>query len=131
MEYEFLQDPTFGGYHAKFSMEHELFAAWLMEEIADDEQKLNKLQVCIEKASVLTHEDIHFIGCEYLLTFAGHEVSLALNSSCDGMGGNDSVEHFEEQLAEQALAIDGDYHSNTCGLDDFALMIKAWRDFIV
>ena len=127
MEYEFLRDPTFGGYHAKFSMEHELFAAWLMEEIATDEQKLDKLQACIEKASVLQHEDIHFTGREYLLTFAGHEVSLALNSSCDGMGGESSF----EQMTEQDLTIDGDYHSNTCGLDDFALMIKAWRDFIV
>ena len=131
MEYEFLRDPTFGGYHAKFSMEHELFAAWLMEEIAADEQKLDKLQQCIKKASVLQYEDIHFTGREYILTFAGHEVSLALNSSCDGIGGGSSFEQMTEQLVEQALAIDGDYHSNTCGLDDFALMIKAWRDFIV
>ena len=126
MEYEFLRDPTFGGYHAKFSMEHELFAAWLMEEVAADGQKLDKLQLCIDKATVNSHKDIHFTGREYLLTFAQNEVILALNSSCDGMGGFDSI----EQLQEQDLAVDGDYHSNTCGLDDFSLMLNAWRDFI-
>ena len=124
MEFEFLRDPTFGGYHAKFSMEHELFAVWLMEEIGDNKERLSQLQVCIDKAQKLSFEDVQFVGREYLLTLNKDEVHLVLNSALDGVGDYDSYE-------QQDLYVNDQHHANSCGLEDFVQMIAAWREFLV
>lgn len=128
MEYEFSRDTVQGGYHAKFSMEHELFSTWLVDEVADNKERLAQLQDCITRAAVAHYQDIEFSGREYLLTFNQQEVCLALNSSIDGMGGQGCFDDPHPQ--EDDINVNDDSFSNSCGLDDFALMLAAWRRFL-
>lgn len=128
MEYEFSRDTVQGGFHAKFSMEHELFATWLVDEVADSKARLAQLQACIDKAAVAHHQDIHFSGREYLLTFHQQEVCLALNSSVEGMGGQGSFDDSHSQ--QDDLNVSDDSFSNSCGLDDFVMMLASWRTFL-
>lgn len=124
MEYEFSRDPVRGGYHAKFSMEHEVFSPWLTDEVGNDPKQIKALLQSIEqirqhKSQELTHE-----GREYLLTLSNADVTIELNASCEGMGSNDGSTPDEE------FSINNDNFCAACGLDDFNLMLESWQDFL-
>ena len=126
MEYEFARDPVKGGYHAKFSMEHEVFSTWLVDEVGNDSQRIELLFQHIEKARTQHHQDLTVQGREYLLTINEQDVTLELNVSCDGIGGTDS---FDDGL-EDEFSVNNDHYRAACGLDDFSLMLTSWKDFL-
>ena len=125
MEYEFSRDPIRGGFHAKFAMEHELFAVWLVDEIGDNKVRIGQLQTCIEQAKT-AGDDVFFAGREYQLSLNQHEVCLALNSSLDDAVSWQAV----EALQAHDVAVDDDHYRNLCGFDDFILMWRCWCEFV-
>lgn len=124
MEYEFSRDPVKGGYHAKFSMEHEVFSSWLVDEVGNDRVQIDSLFQSVEKLRQHDSNELTFEGREYLLTLNQMDVTLQLNASCDGMGGVDSIE-FEEDVS-----INEDNFRAACGLDDFSMMLTSWQKFL-
>ena len=126
MEYEFSRDPVKGGYHAKFSMEHEVFSSWLFDEVGNDDQRIEQLFQSVEKARSKHNHDLTVQGREFLLTLNEQDVTLELNASCDGVGGSDS---FDDGI-EEDFSVNNDNYRAACGLDDFSLMLTSWKDFL-
>jgi uncharacterized protein YacL (UPF0231 family) len=124
MEYEFSRDPVQGGYHAKFSMEHEVFSSWLVDEVGNDANQIDSLVQSVEKLLQHDSNELTFEGREYLLTLNQMDVTLQLNASCDGMGGANGME-FEEDVS-----INDDNFRAACGLDDFSMMLTSWQKFL-
>jgi uncharacterized protein YacL (UPF0231 family) len=124
MEYEFSRDPVKGGYHAKFSMEHEVFSAWLVDEVGNDSSQIDSLFQSVEQIRNNGCSQKTFEGREYLLTLNKQDVTLQLNASCEGLGGAIGTE-FEEDIS-----INNDNFSAACGLDDFSMMLDSWQDFL-
>ena len=124
MEYEFSRDPVKGGYHAKFSMEHEVFSSWLVDEVGNDRVQIDSLFQSVEKLRQNDSNELTFEGREYLLTLKQMDVPLQLNASCDGMGGADGIE-FEEDVS-----VNEDNFRAACGLDDFSMMLTSWQKFL-
>lgn len=123
MEYEFSRDTVKGGFHAKFSMEHEVFSAWLVDEVGNDTNQIDALVQSVEKVRHDRNDELTFEGREYLLTLNEMDVTLQLNASCDGVGR--ATNDFEDEIS-----INDDNFQAACGLDDFSMMLTSWRNFL-
>lgn len=124
MEYEFSRDSVRGGYHAKFSMEHEVFSPWLVEEVGNNAEQLEALfqsiaQIRQNKAQELTVE-----GREYLLTLNPMDVTVQLNASCGDPG------EVNDNRVEDEISVNNDHFTAACGLDDFDRMLLSWQNFL-
>ena len=126
MEYEFSYNSTSGGLHAKFSLEHELFAVWLADEVAADQQNIDHLLQLVQQAECAEQQELHWQGRQYLLSIHQAEVNLRLNIICQGVGREDA----EPVLFDPELAVNDDNGEASCGLPDFSLMLHAWADFV-
>lgn len=124
MEYEFSHDTVNGGFHAKFSMEHEAFSSWLVEEVGSNAQQIDNLLLSVNKIRQHNTHELTFQGKEYLLTLNEDDVTLQLNASCDGFGSINSEQRTDE------LSINHDNFCAECGLDDFSKMLSSWKGFL-
>ena len=125
MEFEFSRDPVRGGYHAKFSMEHEVFSPWLVDEVGNDANQIETLFQSIEQIRQNKAQELTVQGREYLLTLNPMDVTIELNASCEGMGGVNS-----DGEPEDDMSINNDNFTAACGLDDFHLMLNSWQAFL-
>lgn len=118
MDYEFLRDVT-GQVIVRFSMGHEAMGHWINEELNGDFNLLDR----IEDAAVAVKGS----ECPWLL--AGHEYTLLMDSE-------------EVMICANRLAFAGDemeegmnYYDQEsracCGIEDFLLVLKNYRSFIV
>lgn len=128
MEYEFSRDPVRGGYHAKFSMEHEIFSAWLVDEVGNDQHCIQQIFAKVEQARGHKNIDLTIQGREYLLVLNDLDVVLQLNSDCEGVGGVSSF--GDEYLPDDSVNVNSDLARAECGLDDFSQMLTSWQDFL-
>jgi uncharacterized protein YacL (UPF0231 family) len=124
MEYEFSRDTVKGGFNAKFSMEHEVFSSWLVDEVGNDRKQIDSLIESVEKIKHNRNNELTHEGREYLLTLNELDVTLQLNASCEGVGGVATAD------LEAEFSVNDDHYQAACGLDDFSLMINSWNDFL-
>ncbi|MFT4927418.1 MAG: hypothetical protein ACI8WB_003525 [Phenylobacterium sp.] len=124
MEFEFSKNTISGGYHAKFSLEHEVFAPWLMDEVGNDASQIKTLFQSIEQLRQHKSQELTVQGREYVLILNNSDVTLQLNASCDGAGGIQGADLEEE------LSVNDDNYYAACGLDDFNLMLESWQNFL-
>jgi len=125
MEYEFSRDPVNGGYHAKFSMEHEVFSAWLVDEVGNDAKRIGQLFATVEKVRGTENVELSLQGREYILIVNDLDVILELNSNCDGVGAA-----IDEFLPDENMSVNTDNYRAECGLDDFSQMLTSWQAFL-
>ncbi|WP_169337030.1 YacL family protein [Algicola sagamiensis] len=124
MEYEFMHDRVNGGYHAKFSEEHELFGRWLLDEVGDDVSNIDQV---LDTATNLNGQ-----GDDTVIR--GKEISLSLNH-LDALV-NHNIAQSDSDLAlaiervGEPLSVDENGMTSACGLTDFTHMMKEWRDFV-
>jgi Uncharacterized protein conserved in bacteria len=119
MDHEFVRDID-GRCRARMSMGHEAFGYWLTDELGDN------LPLCDEILKATAHllhagDDYKFSGktfCLYLEEEAATVSALELQ--------------FETPIEdnEQGLSYYDDELFAACGLEDFELLLRAWREFI-
>ncbi|MFT5161694.1 MAG: hypothetical protein ACI9FJ_000260 [Alteromonadaceae bacterium] len=124
MEYEFSRDPVRGGYHARFSMEHEVFSPWLVDEVGNDAGKLKALFDSIEQIQQRKVMELTIEGREYLLTLNPMDVTVQLNSICEEVGATNGAG------LEEDMTVNNDHFYGACGLDDFDMMLRSWQRFL-
>ncbi len=124
MEYEFSRDTVNGGFHAKFSLEHEAFSNWLVDEVGSDAEQVERLLGAVEKVRGGNFVEHAFQGKEYLLNIEGDDVTLRLNAACEGHGAANG------DGLDPALSVNNDNFCAACGLDDFSMMLNAWKGFL-
>ena len=124
MEYEFSRDPVRGGYHAKFSLEHEVFSNWLTDEVGNDQQRIDNLFATVDQVRNRQATELTVQGAEYLLTLNEQDVVLQLNASCEGVGAANG------HGLEEDISVNDDNFVAECGLDDFSIMLTSWRQFL-
>lgn len=124
MEYEFSRDTVSGGFHAKFSLEHEAFSNWLVEEVGNNSEQISRLFDSIDKIRANGCHEQTFQGREYLLTMDADDVTLQLNAACEGHGSANG------DGAEGELSVNNDNFCAACGLEDFSMMLSSWKGFL-
>lgn len=122
VDYEFVHDRLTGGYHAKMSVEHEIFGRWLIDEVGNDQSRLKELVEIISDAKNRPSYEIKLEGKEYSLMFNQMDVTVEPN--------------IKNALTEDMESLEPDVHTDTlnqsvgCGIEDFKMMIDSWFDFI-
>jgi uncharacterized protein YacL (UPF0231 family) len=118
MDYEFRKNLIEGGYSARFSMEHQFIARWVIEDLGTDDARIQTLLNHIE-AHLANGTTIEQRGPEMTLTIEDNEVVIQSNDL------------FSEQEFELEQDMDL-YQSESiaeCGIEDFEAMLHSWRAF--
>ncbi len=118
MDYEFRKNLIEGGYSARFSMEHQFIARWVIEDLGTDDARISTLLNHIE-AHLANGTTIEQRGREMTLTIEDNEVVIQSNDL------------FSEQEFELEQDMDL-YQSESiaeCGIEDFEAMLHSWRAF--
>ncbi len=117
MEYEFLRDIT-GTVNVRMSMGHEAIGHWFNEELTKQGEMLDEVETAAVKVRGSERQWQH-VGHEYTLWMDGEEVMVRANLlNITG----DEMEEGMHYYDEESLAF--------CGLDDFLVVIKAYRRFV-
>ncbi len=119
MDYQFRRD-VIGIPEARFSMNYEAMAAWLMEEVGQNRQTLGILLTTIENLNNKSRWEYQQDGQQYhlLLTRETAEVRAALLDSEMHSEESESLDYYDSES------------SSHCGLDDFKTMLLSWQEFI-
>ena len=117
MEYEFLRDVT-GQIKVRMSMDHEAVGHWFNEEVKNDPGLLDEVEAAIEdvKGSVRQWQRI---GSEYTILVDEEEVMIRANLLALE---DDGMEEAMNNYDEESLSF--------CGIEDFLLVIAAYRQFV-
>jgi uncharacterized protein YacL (UPF0231 family) len=128
MDYEFSRDLVKGGYHVKFSMEHEVFSPWLIDEVGNDSQQLKTLFQSIALIRACKAQELMVEGREYRLTLNLMDVIIELNASCEGVGSANA--NNADPVGDGETVVNNDNFVAACGLDDFDRMLISWQNFL-
>jgi uncharacterized protein YacL (UPF0231 family) len=117
MDYEFLRDIT-GGVKVRMSMGHEAVGHWFNEEVKENLALLDEVE---QAAHALkgTERNWQRAGHEYTLWMDGEEVMVRANQ-LEFSG--DEMEEGMSYYDEESLSL--------CGIEDFLLVVDAYRVFI-
>lgn len=118
MDYQFFQDRT-GAISAKFSMDHEAIGYWLNEEVKNDLSLLDTIEENYEKIKG-SENQWELIGHEYTLLLDDEEVMIKANQLS-----------FETDGLEEGMSYYDNESVAFCGIDDFLLMLKDYRVFVI
>ncbi|HEX4500039.1 MAG TPA: protein YacL [Scandinavium sp.] len=117
MEYEFLRDIT-GGVKVRMSMGHEAVGHWFNEEVNDNLALLDEVEQAAQTVKG-TENSWQQTGHEYTVWLDGEEVMVRANlMEISG----DEMEEGMSYYDEESLSM--------CGVEDFLLVIAAYRKFI-
>ncbi|WP_409421093.1 YacL family protein [Pseudaeromonas sp. ZJS20] len=119
MEYEFIRD-TQGRLKAKVAMGQEVFGRWLSEELGADLPRLEALLADIAALEAGEKEQVSHYGQAFSLHLESEEVELVDNALRF---------EFDEEL-EPDLSYYDEESLGGCGLVDFALLLRAWQQFV-
>ncbi len=117
MEYEFLRDVT-GQIKVRMSMGHEVVGHWFNEEVKNDPGLLDEVEAAIEdvKGSVRQWQRV---GSEYTILLDEEEVMIRANLlTLEDDGMEEGMNYYDEESL------------SFCGIEDFQLVITAWRQFV-
>ncbi|EKO3486939.1 YacL family protein [Vibrio fluvialis] len=120
MEFEFTKNTLLGEYYVTCSMEHQIVARWLQEEVAQDRTKIEQVLALLEKAHQYPAQEWQFAGREISVMICGDEVTVqdnALNYGHD-VEFESEFELYESESVAQ------------CGLEDFESLLIQWQDFL-
>lgn len=124
MEFEFGIDVV-GNPTAWLSMEHELFATWLVEMMSDSKshefQQL--LNYCQDSKKGVAVDEYKQVAAGYALQISDFEVTL--------LAGSDPEEQDATFMESEHLQLMESSYSSQCGLEDFADMFVEWHEFVV
>ncbi|MCA2014923.1 YacL family protein [Vibrio tritonius] len=120
MDFEFTKNTLLGEYYVKCSMEHQIVARWLQEEIGKDCTKIDQILDLIEKAHQFSAKELQWHGKEISLVLTGQEVTVQENTQLSGI---------EEQLEEDFSLYESESYAQ-CGLEDFESLLLQWREFV-
>jgi len=118
MEYDFYSD-EYGQPCANFSMDHEAFGLWLVNEISRDLSLIEKILADISTLKSRQRWDASYTGTEFSLYLSQDEATVTANS----------LDLEPENLAEDLELYDAESFAG-CGLEDFSEMLNAWLEFI-
>ncbi|MDP2559608.1 YacL family protein [Psychrobium sp. 1_MG-2023] len=120
MEFRFKTDFLSNSYRVDFSMGHEAFGHWLLNELGNDQAAIEQLLVKIEL--IKTERDVEELieGRDFSLTLTEEDAIVMANSL-----------HLEGELpqGEDMSHYDAESFSQ-CGIEDFESMIQSWQEFI-
>ncbi|ROS01945.1 hypothetical protein EDC56_2394 [Sinobacterium caligoides] len=117
MDYSFKKD-FYGQYSIELPSEQQAFGPWLTEEIGTNRATLDKIIAATQQLLNKCGWDYHHPGVNLRLTLNREQASIR---SGDDLGQDD---------VEDGMSYCDNLHSADCGLEDFALLIQAWRAFI-
>jgi uncharacterized protein YacL (UPF0231 family) len=117
MEYEFLRDVT-GRVLVRMSMGHEVVGHWFNEEVKDNLALLDDVE---EAANSVKGSERQWqrVGHEYTVLLDGEEVMIRANQlEISGDEMEDGMNYYDEESL------------SFCGVEDFMLVITAYREFV-
>jgi len=121
MEYRFRKDTLNDSYRVDFSMGHEAFGSWLLNEIGAEVELVSQLIESLSQVRTLND------GQDQLME--GRDFSLILNRD-DAIVRANSL-NIECELPDgEDFALYDDESASACGLDDFETMLQSWLAFI-
>ncbi|WJG21150.1 YacL family protein [Vibrio furnissii] len=120
MEFEFTKNTLLGEYYVTCSMEHQIVARWLQEEIAQDRTKIEHVLALLEKAHQCPAQEWSYPGREISLMICGDEVTVQDNAL--NYGHDIELESEFELYDSESVA--------QCGLEDFESLLIQWQDFL-
>ncbi|MFC3022504.1 YacL family protein [Vibrio zhugei] len=120
MEFEFTKNTLLGEYFVRSSMEHQIIARWLQENMAQDCTKIDHILELIAQAHQYPAKEWVWTGEERMVSMSNYEVTVQDNTNFSGcdieLDANLSL-YESESMAQ-------------CGLEDFESAIIQWREFI-
>ncbi|MBY4676954.1 YacL family protein [Marinobacterium arenosum] len=122
MEYEFGRDIIDRPY-ARFSMGHEAFGHWLVDELGEDQARLAGVQQQVARLLAGQGWEYELAGREFSLQLSRDEVVVRSNAL------GYEVELPPEEDEEELSCYDDELQAG-CGLQDFAELLVAWRTFL-
>ncbi|WP_130834030.1 protein YacL [[Erwinia] mediterraneensis] len=117
MEYEFLRDLT-GQVKVRMSMGHEAVGHWFNEEVQGDLALLAEVEAAAQHLKG-SERQWQRVGHEYTLWMDAEEVMIRANQLAFD---NEELEEGMNYYDEESLAF--------CGVEDFLVVIAAWRAFL-
>lgn len=120
VEYDFGRDLT-GKLHAGFSMGHEAFGLWLIEEVGDDRTLMQELLLHAQQLKRGEGWEYRHEGTSYSLLLSREDAQVrahALDMPLDG------------ELSDEDLDLYDDEAQASCGLDDFMGVLEDWAEFV-
>lgn len=118
MEYQFTRTLT-GEYRIKCSMDHEVVAHWLEQEVYTDKAKINDILATIEQIKAGDGQEFCYRGKEISLSMLQGEVIIEEN-----------VLSTEQELDDNEFDFYNSESSAGCGLEDFEQLLRSWLVFI-
>ena len=117
MDYRFSKD-LYAGYSVEVDSEQSLFAPWLSEEIATNMSKIN---------AIISHTEALLSKKGWQYSLPGIDLHLEINREEAILQSRD--DRPGEELDDGLTHCDNLFTSR-CGLEDFLVLIVAWRDFV-
>lgn len=118
MDYEFLRDVT-GQVIVRFSMGHEAIGHWINEEVKGDFNLLDRIDAGAAEVKG-SERQWQLEGHEYTLLMDGEEVMIRANQL-----------EFEGDEMEEGMNYYDEESLSFCGVEDFLLVLKAYRSFML
>ncbi|MEH6824010.1 MAG: YacL family protein [Motiliproteus sp.] len=118
MDYEFSTDPI-GNHVARCSMGHEALGSWLTAEIGTNHRQISTLFEAVQRLQQRQAWEFQLEGTEYALELTRDEAIVRAHSLfADADELTDAQDYYDAESLAQ------------CGLEDFAELLHAWRQFI-
>lgn len=118
MDYEFLRDVS-GQVIVKFSMGHEVIGHWFNEELTGNFTLLDRIEAGAAKVKG-SERQWQLEGHEFTLLMDGEEVMIRANQL-----------EFKGDEMEEGMHYYDDESLSFCGVEDFLLVLKAYRSFML
>ncbi len=121
MEYRFRKDTLNDSYRVDFSMGHEAFGSWLLNEISAEVKGVKQL---LERLVAIKQ-----LNSDQEVLIEGRDFSLTL--TCDDALVRANSLNIESELPDgEDFSHYDDESASACGLDDFETMLESWLEFI-
>ncbi|QXO17836.1 MULTISPECIES: YacL family protein [Vibrio] len=120
MEFEFTKNTMLGEYYVTCSMEHQIVARWLQEEISQDRTKIEQVLHLVKQAHQFPAQEWQWAGKEISLSLLGAEVTVQDNAL--SYGHDIELESEFELYESESVA--------QCGLEDFESLLMQWQAFL-
>ncbi|CAH0991886.1 hypothetical protein SIN8267_02001 [Sinobacterium norvegicum] len=118
MDYRFSKD-FFGHYQVEISPEQEAFSHWLTNEIGRNQNRCKQVIDSVQKLQQKQCWDFDLNGQTLHLALTREQAII-----------HPGFDDVDDDLNDEGLC-EHDYRQNAdCGLEDFALLIRAWYEFI-
>jgi len=120
MEFKFKTDTLNDSYRVEFSMEHEAFGRWLLNELGTEPKDINALLTIVNSLKGNNEVEKIIEGRDFSLTLTNDDVLVMANSL-----------HLNSDLPEgEDLSHYDDESTSGCGLEDFEIMLESWLEFV-